>query len=319
MISARRFRASFVRPARSFIGVLAVFLLTIGLTACHSSGNEPAAENAPPVVKVMAQDYTFEAPDTIRSGWTTFQMKNRGEEHHLFLLEKLPGGTRYADFQDEVAATFDSLRSLLRADSIDAATYRKALGGSLPGWYLNRIQPMGGVSLTAPERTATTTVNLEPGTYVMICYVRTPERRFHFLRGMLRPLIVTTDSTGASPPEADLTVTLSGLQIESDSTLSPGPHTIAVRFGDKRTGGPYGRWFQHLHLARLAGETSPQDLTRWMKPNPLMPAPIEFLGGVQDMPTGRTAYMQVDLTPGRYAWVLLNPPEQGSVKPFTVE
>lgn len=299
---------------------LVALLLIASLAACQSNDESEGDDgSAPPVVDVTMLNYAFQAPDSIPSGWTSFRVTNEGEEHHLFLLEHLPAGITYADFQDQVTARYDSLRSLLRAGSIDETTYRNALLRAVPNWYLNRMEAMGGVSLTAPGRTATTTFNVEPGTYAMLCYARTPEGRFHFLRGMLQPLIVTTDSTNARPPEADLSVALSDLKIQADSMVSPGPHTIAVRFGDKRKGGAYGYWFQHLYLAQLDRTTGAQSLAQWMKGNPIMPAPVEFLGGVQDMPAGHTAYVQVDLSPGRYAWVLGNPPKQGEVTPFTVE
>ena len=142
------------------------------------------------------------------------------------------------------------------------------------------------------------------------------ERLYATLRGMARRLVVTTDSTGASPPEADLSISLSKGEMQADSTVAAGRHTMAVRFGEKGEGGPVG---QHLHLARLDGETSARDLARWMTWDPIMPAPVEFVGGAQSMLAGHTAYVEVDLSPGRYAWVLGNPPKQGSVQPFIVQ
>jgi hypothetical protein len=49
------------------------------------------------------------------------------------------------------------------------------------------------------------------------------------------------------------------------------------------------------------------------------PAPIEFMGGAEDMPAGNTAYITVDLTPGRYAWVSESYGSRGMAKQFTVE
>jgi len=317
MISASRLDVSLApSPIPRAARLLAALLLAAGLVGCQSSGDESATENAPPVVDVTAVDYAFAAPDTVRSGWTTVRMTNEGEEHHLFLLAQLPEDIPYADFHDEVVVPWDSIRSLVRAGSVDTSVARTALKRLIPDWYPDELTPMGGVSLTAPGRTATTTLHLEPGTYVMECYARTADRQFHALRGMARPLEVTTDSTGASPPEADLRISLSKGQIQADSTVASGQSTIAVDFGEKGTLGPVGH---HLHLARLDPETSARDLARWMKWDPIMPAPTEFLGGPQSMLAGHTAYMHVDLSPGRYAWVLGNPPKQGSVQPFTVE
>ena len=297
-------------------------VLLVGMVACQPAAEPESNTGAPPVLEMTALDYSFAAPDTIRSGWTTLEMANEGSEHHLFALLSLPTGKTIGDLQAAVYAPFDTIRSQLHKGAIDSTTYRKRLkklAPSIPEWYTDKTDLMGGVGLTAPGRTARTTLNLEPGTYVMECYAKTADRRIHALREMIRPLIVTRDSTGASPPTPDLTVTLSKLQVQADSVISPGTRTVAVRFGEKQKGGIHGHRLQHLSLSRLEGDTSPQDLAQWMEWDPVMPAPVPFLGGVGDMPTGRTAYVQVDLTPGRYAWVLSNPPEQGAVRPFTVE
>lgn len=41
----------------------------------------------------------------------------------------------------------------------------------------------------------------------------------------------------------------------------------------------------------------------WSNPEGLKtPAPATFLGGTHEMPQGESAYLTVDLEPGRYAW-----------------
>ena len=49
-------------PLYEAVHLLGALLLTAGLTACQSSGDGSAAENAPPVVEVTAVDYAFAAP-----------------------------------------------------------------------------------------------------------------------------------------------------------------------------------------------------------------------------------------------------------------
>jgi len=211
--SASRFNVSLAPfPIPRAPRLLAALLLAVGLMACRSGpdAGEQRTEDAdgPPVVEVKAVDYAFAAPDTVRSGWNTFRLTNKGTEHHLFVLSQLPDGVTYGEFYAKVVAPMDSLRSMVRAGPVDTAAARK-LRRRIPDWYPKEMPPMGGVSLTAPGRTANTTVELESGTYVMECYVRTAERRFHLLRGMAKPLVATTDSTGASPPEADVSISLS--------------------------------------------------------------------------------------------------------------
>jgi hypothetical protein len=47
-------------------------------------------------------------------------------------------------------------------------------------------------------------------------------------------------------------------------------------------------------------------------------APAEFLGGVQEMPVGTTAYFTVDLEPGLYTWIAESSADKGMVNEFFV-
>ena len=308
-----------IKFERIYWGAFLLVALLIGLVSCQNSQNGNQNDKSPPVIEVTAVDYTFSSRDTVKSGWNTFRMTNNGKEHHLFVITELPEGVTYSDFHNNVAVPLDSMRTLVREGSIDTAVARKKLVRMIPDWFPQETKPMGGVSLTAPGRTATTTLKLKPGTYVMECYVRTKDRKFHFLEGMAKPLVATTDSTDAMPPEADMSISLSKGQMQADSVVSAGARTIAVHYGKKAKTDPLYLFNQHLHLARLEDQTSPEDLADWMKWDPVMPSPVEFLGGPQSMLDGSTAYMHVDLSPGRYAWILGNPPKEGDLQPFIVK
>lgn len=127
-------------------------VLLVGMVACQPAAGPESNTGAPPVLEMTALDYSF-APDTIRSGWTTLEMTNKGEEHHLFVLLSLPTGKTIGDLQAAVYAPFDTLRSQLHEGAIDSTTYRKRLerlGRSIPEWYTDKTDLMGGVGLTAP-------------------------------------------------------------------------------------------------------------------------------------------------------------------------
>jgi hypothetical protein len=49
------------------------------------------------------------------------------------------------------------------------------------------------------------------------------------------------------------------------------------------------------------------------------PAPVEFLGGTQEMPVGYTSYFTVDLVPGNYAWISESSAAKGMVEMFSVK
>jgi hypothetical protein len=309
---------------RAALGI--VLFVTLG--ACQpqdgASSDDLAsqADNASPsissVVEVIAADFTFAMPSEIPSGWVTFEMRNEGREHHFFLLNLLPDGKTLEEYQAEVATPFDSVWHALNTGSVDKAEAGQMLGSLLPEWYAS-VRQMGGTGLTAPGRTARTTANLEPGLYVMECYVKTPDGTFHTSLGMQRQITVTDTDSGGSAPEADVNISLSNFQILVEGEVTPGEHTVAVHFQAH----PEFGLGNDIHLVRLDDEVSLDDVILWMDWMNIgglrSPAPASFLGGTQEMPIGHTAYFTVDLEPGRYAWIAESTAAQGMVKQFTVE
>jgi len=310
MTSAHRFRASFVRPARSFVGVLAVLLLAIGLTARQSSGDGSKAAqeeetDAPPVVEVTALDYAFVAPDTIRSGWTTLRLNNEtAEEIHEIDLSRLPEGVTYADFEKTIPVWSRITERVQAGELVGPGEVYKAAGPMLPDWA--PAEAITGRGLVSPGRTAEKTVDLEPGTYAMYCFVKSPDGRAHLAKGMSRRLVVSGDSTGATEPEADVEVTVGGDAVDQEGALSPGTNTIAARFDEESKG------YQTIHLIRVEDDTDLEAVEQWQnwytEDGLMAPAPAEFLGGgtVQsERSKGDVAYFSVeDLEPGQYAWAV---------------
>lgn len=277
-------------------------------------GCEGEPSDAPPIVEVIAEDYEFTAPDSVPSGWTTLRLHNQGSEHHLFTFVRLPDDVTYEDFEREVIAPFDSVWSLMLEGTIEKSEARKIVRPLLPDWYSDLIQP-GGVSLTAPGRSAETTVRLEPGVHVLECYVLTAEEEYHILEGMAHRVEVVRPSNGAEPPTPDHELKFSDLDLTGVTELSPGEHTFAFHFVKDPERLPW----QHVHLARLDEDTDAEALAEWMKADPIMPSPVDFLGGPQHMPAGNTAYVTVELDAGQYAWVVGEPPERGEIESFVVE
>jgi hypothetical protein len=223
-------------------------------------------------------------------------MENVGREHHLLLLYRLPEDVTYEDYLT-LEPAFEHVWQALEDGDVDSDGAVAMLRSGLPDWARG-IVAMGGPGLVAPGRTAITSVRLEPGRYVMECYVRTPDGRTHTSLGMVGPLTVTTDSSHARPPVADVELTLENGGFHTADTLRPGRQTIGVHFA----GSPLD-----VHLARVTDDTDRDRLANWL--NLLQvdgmrePAPADFLGGAAGMPVGHTSYFTVDLAPGRYAWV----------------
>lgn len=301
---------------RRVLGLVAVASL-FPLTGLPAQDERPP--DAPPVVEVVAKDYEFELPAQVSSGWTTFEFRNVGEEEHFFSLTRLPEGKTYRDFEAGPAALFDEVWNRYSAREITRSEMFETLRAEVSEWYLEGAEPSGGVGLTEPGETSRVTVKLDPGTYVLECAVKTPQGSWHIFRGMGEDLTVTAAPNQASPPEADVELTLSNYEIDIARELTAGTQTVAVHVREN----PEGLGGHGVDLARLADETGLEEVVEWMAPYELgryrAPAPGHWLGGVRPMRAGETAYMTADLEPGRYAWISEDHADQGMVETFTVE
>jgi hypothetical protein len=277
------------------------------------------------VVEVTAKHLEFEAPDEIPSGWTTLRLNNESERTHFAVLERLPEGIGVEDQQEEVAPVFQEGMDLLNAGEFEAALEKF---GELPAWF-GEIVFMGGPGLTAPGGSAETTVFLEPGTYMIECYVKT-NGVFHSFNpdpeefGMVHEFTVTEETSKVKEPKPSLELSISsteGIQVRGGN-LRPGEHTVAVTFEDQTV---HENFLGHdVQLVRLEEDTDMDELVTWMdwtQPTGLeTPAPATFLGGIQEMPAGETGYFRMILKPGTYAWIseVPNAPEKGMLQTFTV-
>ena len=299
------------------------WLLALPLIACtHAVDVAPGA--APPLVEIVARGLRFEAPNRIAPGWTTLRLRNASGMVHFAIVERLPEGRRIADHQAEVAPVFQRGMDLLIAGDAPAAL---EAFGELPAWF-GEIVFLGGPGLVAAGAGTDVTVNLTPGTYLLECYVKTGGL-FHSFNptpgafGMVHELVVGGSPNGAAEPRADFTVTVSREKgIEMHGEPGPGPRTVAVRFEDQ---GLHENFVGHdVHLARLADDTDLDALATWMDwmepPGLQTPAPVAFVGGVNEMPAGERAYLHVTLEPGRYAWIaeVTDPQRKGMLKTFVV-
>lgn len=276
------------------------------------------------VVEVIARGLTLEAPDEIPSGWTTFRFRNESPMTHFAVVERVPDGRGIESHQAEVAPVFQDGLDLLLEGEVDAALQRF---GDLPSWF-EEIVFLGGPGLTSPGQTSQATVYLEPGTYLLECYVKT-DGIFHSynpnpsIYGMVHEFTVTDEMSEAPEPNATLQIKISTAGgIEMEGNLIPGERTVAVHFADQTV---HENFVGHdVHLVSVTGDLDLERLEQWMdwrQPEGLQtPAPALFLGGINEMPAGTTGYFTVTLEPGNYAWISEVPgsSEKGMLKTFSV-
>ena len=270
----------------------------------------------------------------IASGWTTFELDNPTEHTHFAYLARLPqaaidaaGERDLLEFYiEQVTEPFQGFMDhLLGKDPRHPIVF--------PEWFAD-VLPSGGPGLTSGGETAATTVNLDPGEYIMECYVKNDEGEFHSYLGMIDHLTVSEERANSPQPEPEptleLAVSTSGFDFATD--VRPGRHTVAVTFEDQTA---YDNLVGHdAHLIRFDDGTTADDVNawmNWMESGGLASdgtEPGTFLGGVDTITTpellagtmSETAYAHVTLKPGDYAWVaeVPDPASTGLLTEFSV-
>lgn len=254
--------------------------------------------------EVLTQSMDFQAPDTIQSGWQNIRYKNASPETHFILLEKYPEGKTISDAEKEVVPAFqEGMDHILQGEN------EKAMEafGKLPAWF-SEVVFMGGTGMIGPGRVAESTVKLDPGYYLMECYVKMPDGTFHSAMGMVEPLVVREDSTDITPPQATVNISIGsehGIQVKD--SIPAGDHIFRVNFLDQK---PHEHFIGHdVNLAKINNNTSLDSLVQWMdwsKPKGLctpVPQGVVFLGGVNDLPAASHGYFHATLEPGQYVLI----------------
>lgn len=271
---------------------------TEAISADTSAGKEGSHRQT---VEVTGVEYAFEGPDSVSAGWTTFRLKNEGDQHHFLLLYRLPEGKTREDVLRELVPVYDAVMMALQDGKVDKQEALEMLGQELPEWGFT-LEFLGGPGLVAPGETAQATVELkQPGLYIMECYVKGPNGKFHSSMGMSKLFTVTEAVAETEPPQADFEISLSNAGIEAPGSVKAGKHRFKVNYLEDPSGGfPYD-----VHLAQLTEDTDVDALREWMDWMNVgglrAPAPARFVGGSENMAAGNTAYFTVLLEPGRYA------------------
>ena len=156
-------------------------------------------------VRVSSTGYNFTAPESIPSGWTTFNYVNESHHPHFFVLDRMPDGYNVNNSINEIVPLFQKGMYYIMDGDWDNAM---AAFGALPAWYGN-VVIVGGPGMVSAGQSAQTIVNLQPGTYVIECYVKLPDGTFHTSLGMINQIIVTNDQNNNKEPKANFNINIS--------------------------------------------------------------------------------------------------------------
>jgi hypothetical protein len=242
--------------------------LTLGALGLFGTPLAPSVTT----ITVTAQDYTLEAPDTVAAGPVAIKLLNQGKEFHHVWIARLEGGRTLADVEQALRHP-----------------------GHPPAW----LHDVGGPNAPMPQGgEANATVVLREGTYVLGCWIPSPDGVPHIMKGMVRKLTVVPAKRFAPAPSPTVTMTLHDYGFRLSQPLTPGRHVIEVRNLAEQS--------HEIELVTLADGKSAQDLLAWTH-KPEGAAPGAAIGGVSPIAKGEVAWFEVDLAPGRYAFLCFLP------------
>jgi hypothetical protein len=269
----------------------AAFAALLPISYVASTRAAEPRPDEPRVMNVTTFDFAFEAPASIQAGTITIRLVNKGKELHHVQLIKLEQGKTFADVQ---------------------AAMQKH--GPPPSWMVD----VGGPNVPFPGQTSEAALTLEPGNYMLICFVDTPDRKPHFMKGMVKELKVTGPATKTAEPKADLTMTLDDYDFRFSKPIAAGKQTIRLENVASQT--------HELVIVKLnPGKSVPDVLTWLFKPDGAPPgAPM---GGSTGIAKGRRLYVTATFEPGRYGLICFVPDakdgkphlEHGMMKEFDVK
>ena len=299
--------------------------LVLSLQSCKSDKKQNKVEDSgiaiENVINILTENMDFQMSDTIPSGWNTFRYKNASTQTHFFLIDKYPDGITMQNVIDEVGPPFDNGMKLLNEGKTEEGF---AEFGKLPTWFME-MKNLGGSGLISPRLVSETTVQLDPGYYIIECYVKMSNGVFHTSMGMAKVVIVSEANSGNIEPKADAEITISSTDgITFNDTISKGEHCFSVFYKDQIA---HENFIGHdINLAKLEENANLDELNDWMDwSNPkglIEPAPtgVTFLGGVNNMSEGQKGYFTVNLEPGRYILIseVPNPASKNMLKTFVV-
>ena len=250
-----------------------------GSSGSTSSGSTASGDKIQ-TMSITAKDYAFDAPASIPSGLTALLLKDASPvELHQASLAKLSAGQTISDF----------LTTLMTPTAGVTTTF------------------VAGPQAIAPGDETGVTTFLEPGSYVMLCFIPSPDGTPHFAKGMVAPLTVADSGAPVVDlPAADTSISAGEFAFIDAPPSTAGRHVF--RFENK------GQQDHEVVLVELDPGMTAIDFVKSFDPAaPPGPPPGRPMGGVTGASPGARAMFEADLEAGaRYAYIcFVSDPESG--------
>jgi hypothetical protein len=253
----------------------------LALAACgDDDGGEEAQALDLSVSDPSARQVQLESPESVEAGTVEITLDNAGEGPHSAQLIRVEGDHDEQEVIDVFGAASE--------------------GEPLPDWFFAG----GGVGTTQPGESGTATQALEPGTYYIVD--DEGEEQPNLLKGGIASLEVTGEGDGELP-ETDAKVTASEYTFQSEAVKADEP-TLFENAGAQ----PH-----HLIAVPLLEGKTIEDAERFLRTEQGPPA-VDFERGVSTsvLEGGTSQVVELNLEPGRYAFVCFISDRQGGASHF---
>jgi|tagenome__1003787_1003787.scaffolds.fasta_scaffold20845879_1 hypothetical protein len=279
--------------------LLAVSLLvfTAGTTGALASEGH-ASGKAPHRLSITALDFSYRLSSTdVASGLVTTVLHNNGNQPHQAQLGKFLPGKGVADF------------AALIPDPNPGAVL--SVFGSFNG----------GPNVVAAGDSQTTKQNLDPGDYLVLCFVTDPATGMpHFAMGMYAAFHVVGEQ-----PQRNIDASQQVSAIDDMRFVVPDQLRTEsiVRFENHAAVDVHEFAIGRLHKGMTADDVQKWAASLTTAPGP---APFDDAGGAGALSPGGREWFRLDLEPGRYVALCMVPDDEtgiphaatGMVKDFTV-
>ena len=229
-----------------------------------------------PLVSYDAFEYGFRGPDQFEAGMLTLQVVDTGKESHQMQLIKLEGGHTAAEFAAAV----------------------KAVPRQVPAW----ARVMGGPNGVVAGTRSHSVQKVEPGDYVLVCWMPDSKGAAHLTLGMTKSITVTPGTAKIQPEiTPDATITLVDFQYKLSKPIAAGHRTIEVVNN--------GQQVHETLVVLLPAKGSVKAFGESLAPG--KPSPSSSLGkpvgGIVGLAPGDRALFHMDFRPGHYGLLCLFP------------
>jgi hypothetical protein len=249
---------------------LGIFLLLASVVGASPTAAQRRTPSGPPLVRLVARDYSFETPVLLASGIVRIRLVNRGSEPHYAAFYRLGAGKKASDFF--------AWRSSRRP---------------APDW----LTFTSGPAPVVPGDSSDLTLRLPPGHYLILCGYPGRDGLQHMDKGMFRVLDTQPPRAGsaraASFPVVARRIRLTDSGFSLNQPIGPGWREIGI---ENR-----GSVAEQGLIVRLPAGVEIGDEQRWFDEEFRRARPGLPWGGALLIAPGERYVVTRNFVPGRYA------------------